>query len=406
MKKLLSLLLLTVMLSTLLMSCGDDNQSWRRQIGDDGLIYWYNDDDTYTLIGVNGYRSGEISVNFFNGLPVVGISEAFRGNTDITSVFLGENVQTISSHSFYDCTSLKTVKGGHNLRIIGDYAFSGCSSLEELSFPTSLSYIGSYCFRDCINLRTLSLPDTVENVGMNAFEHCSTDLLTTCDGAVYVANQNNPYYFLYKAESPEITSVKVHDDAQMIINSAFADCTALSLVTLGSGLRTIDDFAFAGCLSLESIVLPSNLESVGSYAFQNCYALSSVVLNENLQSIGEYAFYFCTGLVTNHYLSERYLGTPSNPYFYLFSSADDTVTKVEPHPSTVIIGSTAFHSFKQLTSITIPSGVRVIDESAFCNCDSLKKVILPDSVERINTDAFLGCESLNSLSRRWADLYR
>ena len=104
MKKLLALLLSIITLCALLSSCGAEDQSWRRQTDNKGLIYWYNDDDTYTLTGASTSLSGEISINTFNGLPVVRIDEAFRGNTSITSVFIGENVDFIASHAFYDCS--------------------------------------------------------------------------------------------------------------------------------------------------------------------------------------------------------------------------------------------------------------------------------------------------------------
>ena len=57
----------------------------------------------------------------------------------------------------------------------------------------------------------------------------------------------------------------------------------------------------------------------------------------------------------------------------------------------------AFHSCTNLTSVTIPNTITVIDVQSFYGCTSLTSIIIPDSVIRINSAAFQGCSSLTDM---------
>ena len=61
------------------------------------------------------------------------------------------------------------------------------------------------------------------------------------------------------------------------------------------------------------------------------------------------------------------------------------------------IGEYAFSSCRDLTSITIPDGLKMIRKSTFSNCDCLKTITIPASVEYVYSEAFSGCYSLQSV---------
>ena len=58
------------------------------------------------------------------------------------------------------------------------------------------------------------------------------------------------------------------------------------------------------------------------------------------------------------------------------------------------IGAYAFHD-AAIKAVTIPEGVRVIENNAFCFCKSLETVSLPDSIEKIGSHAFSMTKWLN-----------
>ncbi len=58
------------------------------------------------------------------------------------------------------------------------------------------------------------------------------------------------------------------------------------------------------------------------------------------------------------------------------------------------IGNFSFANCYDITSITIPNGVRYIDDSAFRSCESLANIELPNSINYIGDYAFIYCKSL------------
>jgi hypothetical protein len=85
----------------------------------------------------------------YNGsqLPVTQIGkEAFRGNTKLTSIAIGNNVTQISESAFQECTSLQSATFGTGLTHIIQYAFAGSGLNGALVFPSSLNYINQRAF--------------------------------------------------------------------------------------------------------------------------------------------------------------------------------------------------------------------------------------------------------------------
>ena len=101
--------------------------------------------------------------------------------------------------------------------------------------------------------------------------------------------------------------------------------------------------------------------------------------------------------------------SPENPYYSDKGNCIvdlRTKTLVVGTPTTVIpddgsvkiIGMKAFTSAKRnLTSLVIPEGVKVIEHGAFMVCDQLETLILPDSLEFIEMNAFDACTKLKKL---------
>ena len=62
------------------------------------------------------------------------------------------------------------------------------------------------------------------------------------------------------------------------------------------------------------------------------------------------------------------------------------------------IGLSAFQNCRELTSVTIPDGVTVIDTFAFSDCRGLMSVTIPNGVTNIGYGAFHGCDGLTSVT--------
>ena len=85
------------------------------------------------------------------------------------SVTIGDNVKTIPSFAFYDCSGFTSITIPDSVTSIGDYAFSGCSGLTSITIPNSVTSIGDYAFSGCSGLTSITIPDSVTSIGKSAF---------------------------------------------------------------------------------------------------------------------------------------------------------------------------------------------------------------------------------------------
>lgn len=98
--------------------------------------------DTVTLIGYFGEATVVTIPSSYNEKPVTIIGEnAFRGNSAITSVTIGENVIDIYGGAFMNCANLETVEISENLRMMNNLVFSGCGKLTNVTIHGDAFYI-------------------------------------------------------------------------------------------------------------------------------------------------------------------------------------------------------------------------------------------------------------------------
>ena len=265
-------------------------------------------------------------------------------------MILGDAITSIGSSAFFGCTALREVRGARSLTKIGNYAFYGCTSLTTVPIPEGIRSLGDFCFNGCAGLNVTALPSSLTHIGNRIFGENFGATLTVYDNATYIASGDNPYYYLYSAVNQEITSVSLHPDTRVIMGSAFKTCTALYLVDLGNTVERICDEAFWRCSALESIVLPQSTVALGNNAFRSCSSLSSILLSDNLLALGLDSFRDCERLVTYAYGGAKYLSSQNNPYYALLSADSKSISSIDIHPSTKIIGADAFVDCENLRS--------------------------------------------------------
>ena len=83
-----------------------------------------------------------------------------------------DHIETIDTHTFYNCKSLKSVTVSGSVSAIGDYAFFGCSNLISVTVSGSVSTIGAYAFFGCSNLQEVKIKKNVDRIGGQAFWNC------------------------------------------------------------------------------------------------------------------------------------------------------------------------------------------------------------------------------------------
>lgn len=227
----------------------------------------------------------------------------------------------------------------------------------------------------------------------------------------------------YKGYDTEVT-IPSKIDGYTVTSVEGFDTTKTKKITLPETVTTIGDSAFAtydnfSYSVLEEVTLPRNLKNIGAGAFENCYFLTSIDIPESVTKIGNGAFYGCDNLknisvksdidIGNKAFGDRYNLIPAISKTYEDSQSDFFVwngwvfeyngnSQNPAIPSgTVGIYDDVF-AYSDITSVTIPEGVKYINYGAFKQCTTLKNIMLPNSLVRINASAFKECTSLSALS--------
>lgn len=82
-------------------------------------------------------------------------SNAFYGNTELTSFTVPEGITQIENNAFYGCANLSSISLPNTLTMLDNNAFQNCG-LTQITLPASLKGIGVECFKDCAKLNAVT----------------------------------------------------------------------------------------------------------------------------------------------------------------------------------------------------------------------------------------------------------
>ena len=184
---------------------------------------------------------------------------------------------------------------------------------------------------------------------------------------------NNPWLKKWRAS---ITQVKLSPGMNRIAESAFAGCSKLISVDIGTSVGTIPREAFKGCKKLTKIEIPTSVYRIEYGAFEGCSSLRGI----NIRSVYEMddrVFYGCTSL-------QDIKVNEGNRQFASYDGIlyDSYMTTLKICPG----GKEEVYY--------IPDSVKTIGYRGFWGCTWLKTVIIPETVTSIESNAFEGCSSL------------
>ena len=213
---------------------------------------------------------------------------------------------------------------------------------------------------------------------------------------------------------------------------AFANCDALTSVTLSDKLTTIEERVFNGCSQLKNVTIPNSVTTIGNGAFSNCKALKNVtVFWDTPLTISADAFqgielnkvklYVPAGKKGAYQAANVWKGfdvqeipggnlsgglhwqyIPSSHTLSITGSGDmpdfngldqpwepfqDEIETVTIGAGVTSVGKRAFLGSTALKSVTLPAGLKTLGVSAFASCDALTRIELPAALETIGTNA-------------------
>ena len=305
---------------------------------------------------------------------------AFRDNTELTSITISNSIIGIGSFAFYGCTNLKSIELPSSIKTIEVGAFAGCTSMTTVSLNEGLrdlqtrNDIGT--FEGCINLKSIKIPSTVHMIYINPFVNCN-------NLEQIVVDPDNPWY-----------NSRNNCNAIISKNILISGCKN---TVIPSGVTVITENAFSGS-DLTTLDIPDGLIQIRSNAFYNCSLLDSINISSTVAFIEPGAFSNCSNLSSINV-------NPNNSYYDSRENCNAIIESIDYNLTyESLSGFSRQYSLVKdqivlgCKNTLIPQSVTSIYTYSFWGCKNLQAITIPANITSIGVGAFIGCTGMTSMS--------
>lgn len=259
---------------------------------------------------------------------------AFSNCSNLTSIVIQEPVTEIADYAFYGCSNLTTISIPNSITNIGNDVFKNCNKLDYATYDngyyignkenpyvvlmsvknksiTSCT-INDQCqiiyeaFCECANLSEITIPNSVKKIGFQAFKRCGVKSVTIPNSVMSIGN--------YAFSGCGLKSIIIPESVISIGDYAFSSCYSL-ILSIPNSVTTIGSHAFSYC-NMESVVIPNSVTEIGKYAFEYCDDLAMVTIGNGLKNIDNSMFRYCQKLTRVICLIDVPLDLDADPFEY------------------------------------------------------------------------------------------
>lgn len=356
----------------------------------------------------------------------------------------------VPKYTFWNCTRLSDITLQGSMGAIGLNAFQNCESLKSIVLPEGINIISNYAFAGCNQLDQITVNSTnAPQAASYAFSETTygNATLYVKDAANYTSEPWNKFKNIITQANHQLTyyvNGAVYKQYELMAGSRIvAEQTP-------SGEEQYDNHEFSGWENLPELMPDEDVDVEGKFKYEIKYYEDAI--DETKRLLAEDPFIFLFGdkvtvpaglhhesmtytlkglnpenpdeVVTEYDVADLDKTMPAKDLNVIVSykniektidgfkfkfvesdhaeimsySGDATTLNIpkevrfdeddnELHPITVI-QKNAFKGNKKLTSVTIPSSVKVIGDNAFDECSVLKTLTLPSALESIGMQAF------------------
>ena len=340
--------------------------------------------DTATLFMQNQYiytYNGETDFRYrwYNGEGTEGHQERlvqYVGNA--ATVSIPGYVWMIGDNSFKDNASVTKVVIPEGVTHIANCAFQGCANLTDITLPASLYEVRDNAFYSCGSAAaanfTLNLPSNVENIMRDAFT--AERMILVCDMASTTAERlSDRGYAFVRADRPNELDFRYKWE---FYNHAWS-CGLYDYVGPLTSVRVPDD-----CANVSSTVLRTKinngLELVCSQLSTTAEGISRSEMNFTFPGHEGLRYRIIDGVL-------NLMGCVGSPAELVIPRADAYINAGWEE----YVNAQAFENMTTLTRVVLPEGMVRVKDKAFLGCVNLTDVTLPVSLRVLENHAFEKC---------------
>ncbi|MBR0158500.1 MAG: leucine-rich repeat protein, partial [Clostridia bacterium] len=342
---------------------------------------------------------------------------AFERCTSLESIVIPDGVNQICEGTFRDCSSLSSITIPESVTLIENCAFERCTSLESIVIPDGVNQICDGTFRDCSSLSSVTIPYSVNRIEGWAFEHCiglsdiyyggtveqwnaidkdyywdsgTNDYVVHCsDGDV---NVTKPQLVCVERDELTVNGVGVGDTGEEV-------SVALPTSMIGENLRLWGWVGSRSMIQGFGYSIDDGDIVTGDFAVEAEQEVGYAAQREGAQEWSRYAILI--PLTDGSYTIKAYMITEKGEesFWVIHVTVSNEFAYVDNNDGTCTITGRGGHMESELVIPSTIQGLTVtqIGDGAFRDCTDITSVTLPESVTIINGWAFEGCSNLMSI---------
>ncbi|MCM1533167.1 MAG: leucine-rich repeat protein [Corallococcus sp.] len=334
-------------------------------------VFNYIENDNKALLSTVGEH--ELSL-CFEGVT-------FKWNLTLNNHTFSNNVQLTSQSYYYDGDSkslaVENLPDGANVQYINN-------GQTEIGVYDITATITKPYYDDLQLQATLTIKQDVYSItynNLNGVENNNPDTFNASKGLVLNNLEKLNYVFVgwYKDSQfkTKIESIPLETEENITLYAQWKSIFQLS----GNSIVGITDYGKTYTeIIIDPIIEGVNIRQIGESAFANCKAMTKITIPDTITTIGASAFANCNKLIKIDFKGEiadwcniSFGNSSANPLYYAHN---------------------LYVNGELVTELEIPDGVTEIKNCAFCGCTSITSVTIPDSVQSIGYYAFDNCGNL------------
>lgn len=261
----------------------------------------------------------------------------------------------------------------------------------EVTFDSDITEIPNATYAGVISITKITIPEGITKLGKYTFWNCKnvTQLnYNSISSKIFGSSR----LFYNVGHNTEGVTVNIGDKVTVIPNGIFQESYSknysikITKINFPENCtcKEIGENAFYGIISLKEITIPKSITKLGGSAFWQCDALEDVYYLGSKADWEEISF------------KDQYSSPCCNGASLYFNGVKVTSAVFPEGTISTLVGT--YSGCKDITSVSLPSTLKTINNYTFYNCTGLTSITIPESVEEILDSPFYGCTGLSEIN--------